>query len=30
MVSGLTTTDYIPRIIDPNIFDIPAECKNLF
>jgi len=29
MVSGLTTTDFVARIDDPSIFDIPPECQHL-
>ncbi|CAF1239125.1 unnamed protein product [Rotaria sordida] len=28
LVDAMTTTDFVPQIDDPSIFDIPAECKN--
>jgi hypothetical protein len=30
MVTGLTSTNFVGRIDDPSIFDIPAECNTLF
>jgi len=29
MVTGLTTTNFVPRIDDPSVFDIPSECQHL-
>ncbi|CAF2332074.1 unnamed protein product [Rotaria sp. Silwood2] len=28
LVAALTTTDFEPKVDDPSIFDIPAQCKN--
>ncbi|CAF0793730.1 unnamed protein product [Rotaria sordida] len=28
MVSSMTTTDFVPQIDDPSIFDIPTECQS--
>jgi hypothetical protein len=28
LIDSMTTTDFVPEITDPHIFDIPAECKN--
>ncbi|CAF1411074.1 unnamed protein product [Adineta steineri] len=28
VVSSMTTTDFVPKINDPSIFDIPEECHN--
>ncbi len=30
MVSGSTTTNFVPRIDDSSIFDIPSECQKFF
>jgi hypothetical protein len=29
MVNALTTTDFVPHIDDPSVFDIPPECQHL-
>lgn len=29
VITSMTTTDYVPRIDDPSIFDIPAECHTI-
>ncbi|CAF3372773.1 unnamed protein product [Rotaria socialis] len=28
MVNAATTTDFVPKVDDPSIFDIPAECHS--
>ncbi|CAF4374807.1 unnamed protein product [Rotaria magnacalcarata] len=29
MINAITTTDYVPKVDDPSIFDIPAECNTV-
>ncbi|CAF1255538.1 unnamed protein product [Didymodactylos carnosus] len=29
MVNSITTTDFVPDILDPSVFDIPPECQAL-
>ncbi len=29
MVDALTTTNFVARIDDPSVFDIPSECQHL-
>ncbi|CAF1194769.1 unnamed protein product [Adineta steineri] len=29
VITTMTTTDFIPDIADPSIFDIPAECNDV-
>ncbi|CAF2122693.1 unnamed protein product, partial [Rotaria magnacalcarata] len=28
LTNAITTTDFQPKVDDPSILDIPAECKN--
>jgi hypothetical protein len=29
MVNSVTTTNFVPNILDPSVFDIPPECLAL-